>query len=495
MAKTLTIAGSNFLPRQLTGSAHITELAESKSNSLNCQLKIKEGQTLPQEGSEFVYKDGTRFLFGGIISRTRPTETGIGKSFLYDIEVTDYTYILNNKLAKRSYTNQTLKYIVEDLMGEYVDAAYGFTTTNVQTGPVIPSITFDHLSIRKCFEKLAKRTGYVWWVDYQKNLYYQDKQTDAAPEQLRDDNPDNHEWLQIVYDTTQVRNRVTVIGSKESEEVAMPITETFYGDGETKTFVLREKPSTMVSITLNGVSKVFAVDNINDQTGNYFMWSYEQQYIKVVDAEGAPTAIPTPDVIEVTYYHYAPVIAERENATSIAALQALEGGDGVHEYTIKESTIASKAEAQLRAEQELTDFALPLVDGRFKTRSDMLGAGNIFKPGQILTVNVPSWGISTDTVFQIQEVNIDIEENDTETFYHYEIRFGGKQVSVARFLETLANPEEDVSDTDEIQTLEKANDSFVFDDYPATMVTYTPPFVVGPYTGKPVAKVNKSEVS
>ena len=492
MAKTLTIAGNDFKPKQVTGSAIITERVQNKSNTLNCRMKIKEGETTPQEGSEFVYKDGARFLFGGIISRTRPTETGIGHSFMYELEVTDYTYILNSKVAKRSYTNQTMKAIITDLMSAYVDAGYGFTITNVQTGPVIPSITFNHISIRKCFEKISKRTGYVWWVDYQKNLYFQTAQTDIAPETITDAAPDNHEWVQIVYDTTQVRNRVTVIGSRSSEETEDPVTETFTGDGATKTFVLKEKPSTMVSIKLNGVAQTFAVDNINDETGNYFMWSYAEQYIRVVTAETEPTGS---DTIEVTYYHYAPVIAERESAASIAQLVTLEGGDGVHEYTLEESNISTKAEAQDRGDQEVEDFGFALVDGRAMCRSDQLQPGSYFQPGQILTVNLPSWGITTDTAFLVQELVITIDENDTETIYNYEVRFGGKQVTVERFLETLANPETSVADADLILTIEKANDSMAFTDLStATETFFTPPFKVGP-TGSPIAVVNKSEVS
>src|SRR5215211_9197081 len=154
MAKTLTISGANFLPQYITNSARIRETVQNKSNVMTLDIVVHPGEDAPGEGSEIVFKDGSRFLFAGYISKISPEETGEGQLFKYAVEASDYSYIFNNKIARRSYTNHTLAYIVADLMDTYVDSSYGFDITNVATGPTIPSITFDHISIRKCFEKL-----------------------------------------------------------------------------------------------------------------------------------------------------------------------------------------------------------------------------------------------------------------------------------------------------------------------------------------------------
>src|ERR1043165_6740200 len=139
MSKTLTIAGSSFLSQYKTNSARITESVD-RAGVMTMTIVTNPPQSIPQEGSEVVFKDGTRYLFGGYISKVEPQEIGIGQLFTCKVEVSDYSYLFNSKMASRGYTNHTLKYIVEDLLSSYVTSAYGFDTTNVNTGPTIDSI-------------------------------------------------------------------------------------------------------------------------------------------------------------------------------------------------------------------------------------------------------------------------------------------------------------------------------------------------------------------
>ncbi|MCK5266808.1 MAG: hypothetical protein KAR07_01450, partial [Spirochaetes bacterium] len=113
---TLTIGGSNFLPQYRTNSAKIKEILQNRSNTFNLVITKKSSQSAPQEGQEIIFKDGSRFLFAGFISRISPVEVGEGELFIYRVEATDYTYVLLNKNAQKSYESQTLKYIVEDLI-------------------------------------------------------------------------------------------------------------------------------------------------------------------------------------------------------------------------------------------------------------------------------------------------------------------------------------------------------------------------------------------
>lgn len=490
MAKTLTIAGSNFLPQYKTNSAKIRELIQNKPNVMNMTIIVKTGQSMPQEGSELVFKDDTRFLFGGFVSQIKPREVGEGQMFIYDVEVSDYSYIFGYKIASKAYSNQTLKAIAEDLLSEYIDSGYGFDTTNIQAGPTIQSITFDHISIRKCFEKLSKLTGYVWYVDYEKNIFFQEVQQESAPEQITDSS-DNMESISISCDTSQVRNSVTVIGSENGVQSLSTNTETFEGDGDTRTFLLDDKPSQIVSIKLNGVPQSFSLD-VNQSESDYFIYSFSGQYIQVTEGNTTPVGGGTPDEIEVVYYPRIPIIAKRKDLNSIAFFAALDGGDGEYEHTIKDTSISTKQEAIERAQQELSEFANALVDGQFTTRTGLLNASSVFKPGQYLTVNLPTYGISTDTVFLIQEVNISMVEDGDTTEYVYTVRFGGKMVGVQEFLESLASEGEEVDNVDEIKTIKQATDELEMDDGTPSQSITTGNFEYGP-SGSPQGKWNKSE--
>ncbi len=475
MAKTLTIAGSDFLPQYVTNSAVITEVIQNKANKLEMDLVVKPSQAIPREGSEIVFKDGSRFLFGGYVSQIEIEEYGIGQFFTCRLEASDYSYIFNNKVARRSYESKTLKYIVEDLLDQYVDDRYGFTTTNVATGPTIESINFDHISVRKCFEKLQKLTGYVWFVDYEKNVFFQTQTADAAPEEVTDES-ENHEMLSIAYDTAQVRNAVIVIGNADGEESANTETETFTGDGDTRSWGLQSKPSNVASIKVNTVSKQFSLD-VNEKDSDDFIYSFEGKSFSVAKNGTIPAVS---DAIEIVYYPRVPIIAKEIDTESVAFFSALDGGDGVYDYSIKEDSITTKEEATARAIEELAQYADPLVDGRFKTRTSLLQAGSIFMAGQALTINSPVNGIDEDTVFLIQEIVIKLNESGTDgedTEYQYEVRFGGRKVGIAEFLEGLASQEGTVTNADIVITLESTTDLAVIDEGTPTHTIYTPPFV------------------
>src|SRR4051812_15067761 len=128
MSLSLTLGGTNFKPQYVTGSATIRERLNSDADELRLTLTKKAGQNTPSEGQEIIFADGARRLFAGYVSGIKPTETGEGELITYDVEASDYTYILINKNTQISYTDQTLGYIVADLMSRYVDAGYGFTS-------------------------------------------------------------------------------------------------------------------------------------------------------------------------------------------------------------------------------------------------------------------------------------------------------------------------------------------------------------------------------
>lgn len=494
MAKTLTVAGANFLGRYKTNSAEIKETVQNKSNVMTMEMVVNNISERPIQGSEVVFKDGTRFLFGGYITQVEQEEFGIGEKYVYEVEVSDYSHIFNNKTARRAYQNQTLKYIVEDLLDTYVDASYGFDTTNVATGPTIVSVTFDHVSIRKCFEKLQKLTGYVWYVDYEKNVYFTTTTATAAPESITDASA-NFEEINISYDAATVRNSVIVIGNEFGEEDINTKTETFDGDGETRSWELEDFPSTVVSISINGTPQQFSLD-VNERDTDVFIYSFTGKSFRLTVGQTTPVGGGTPDEIEIVYNPRIPIITQEIEPVSIAFFAALDGGDGTYEYTIKDDSVTTKEEATARALEELNEFAMPLVNGEFTTRTSLLADGSIFTAGQVLTVNLPSHDISTDTTFLIQEVNISMledEDNDV-TEYFYKVRFGGKLSGVKEFIESLASDEGAVTDAEIIYTIESLADSFVVEHGTVTRLNETPPYEYGP-AGSPQGRWNMSEWS
>lgn len=491
MAKTLTLAGVNFLPQYKTSSAHIREIVQNKSNVMNMKIIVRPGQNSPQEGSELVFKDDSRFLFAGFVTKVTPEETGEGQLFSYNIETSDYSFIFGQKIARRAYQNQTLNYIVTDLMNEYIGASYGFDLTNVATGPTIDSVVFDHISVRKCFEKLQKLTGYIWYVDYEKRLFFTTQSATPAPETITD-TTENFQSINIDLDTTQVKNSVIVIGSPDGQQSETYTEETFVGDDTQRSWELQSAPSEIVFIKKNGVEQQYSLD-ANERSDDVFVYSFSGKSFRVTQNQATYT--PS-DTVVIRYYPRVPIIVRKIDQNSIDFFAALDGGDGIYEVTLKEPSIITKDEALERAQTELDEYSFPLVIGRFNTRTGLLSGGSIFSPGQVVTVNLPTYGITTDTGFLVQEVNIRLSENASETEYLYEVRFGGKLVGVQEFLENLAadSGADDTTGPDGILTLESAADEFEAEDSVPTHSNTIPPYEYGP-AGTPQGKWNLSEWS
>ena len=487
----MTIGGVNFLPQYKTGSASIDATSQNQGNTCRLTILKKSAQSAPTVGSEFIFKDGSRFLFGGFITNVTPTEYGIGQLIEYQVEVSDYTQLLVNKYAQNSYAGVTLHDIVLDIVAKGINSSYGITTTNVATGPTISTVAFNHIPLRQCFENLAKLTGYIWWVGYDKDIHFVDPNTaSAAPETLTDA-VKNHSRVSIKIDSTQIRNDITVMGGTQESS---NYTQTIKGDGTARSWILTYPVTTLVSVKLNGASQTVGVDGVDAEASFYSMYDASRGMVRL---SAASTVLSGSDILEVIFTYPIPVIIEVQDAIAIATMKALEGGDGIHAYSITDSTIMSKLQAQQRALKEIANYGSPTVSGEFVTRTGLLTAGSYFAPGQILTVNLPSWNINTNTQLIIQKVNTTMVEDGTNIEYTYTVTFGGRLLGLIDLLQALATPETPTDVTGEVLQIHSVSDAVTMVDSAPTKINFTPPYKwsndAGSTTGKGI--FNKSEWS
>jgi hypothetical protein len=440
MALTLTIGGTNFLPQYLKDSAQIVEQIQNKGNTLTMTIIQKTGQTAPAVGKEIIFKDGSRFLFGGFISQITPTEYGTGQLIEHVIQASDYTYLLTNKSAQASYSNVSLYSIVIDLLTN-VASGYGLSSSGVTNpGPTVTTVAFNHIPLRQCFEQLAKLTGYIWYIGYDKTVYFVDPATAAAaPETITDAlSPNNHESLTISADLSQIRNDIIVLGGTQESSVYTQ-TITIVAGATDREWVLVYPVWTMTSIKLNGGAQTFGTDPDPEGT-NYAMYNSDRGSVRLAAASTTPVG---GDVLQFKFTYPIDVITEQQSAPSIAAMIALEGGDGIHSYTIDDSSILSTTQAIQQALQQLAAYANPILSGEFFTRTGLLSGGSFFKAGQLLTVNSPTYGINSNTTYIIQQVTTTIEDGSSAggtIEYHYDVVFGGRLFGVVDFLLALGTP-------------------------------------------------------
>jgi hypothetical protein len=103
-------------------------------------------------------------LFGGVVLNVRPSSVGTPSNAVFDVQATDYTWLMDQEPFFGFFQSQTVATIAAALIA----AAPGFTV-NVAADVasiVIDEISFTNQPVRDCFSQLMTRAGGYWFCDY-----------------------------------------------------------------------------------------------------------------------------------------------------------------------------------------------------------------------------------------------------------------------------------------------------------------------------------------
>ena len=213
-----------------------------KVNSASFDFICNNIAVAPKPGEAVLIEEGTNKLFSGrILSKE---ESFLPPNLLkYPVECIDHTRDLDKKLVAESYKNKKAGDIYKHIIDNYTS---GFTYNNVSDGPTISEIAFNYIQVSEALTKIAEICGYEWYVDYDKDIHFFDRNTYPAPFQL-DDNQTDYKDLIINTDISQLRNRIFVKSSGYKDPY---FSDVFIGDGVatswtcTYKFIAKDCPST-----------------------------------------------------------------------------------------------------------------------------------------------------------------------------------------------------------------------------------------------------------
>ena len=365
-----------------------------KEDNLNsdvdtCSFSTKKmigGDYRPNAGEEILVMDGATKIFAGVIVHIEENQDG--QLLYYSVECKDWTQYLDGTLVVEDYENMSVADIIADMQANYFP---GFTVDNVSCDVVIPSIKFNRIAASKCLDELAKRVNYNWYPDYDKDIHFFAKNTEAAPFSITDANGNVVAGsLVLTDDITQMRNRVLIRGG---EMVGNSIPENFTGDGVKKTFALGHKISDKPTVTVGGSAQTVGVDYIDKDTDFQVLWNFDQKYVRFVNAPANGAAIV------VTGTPLIPIIVQVQDDASISQF-AKPGFDGAYEYSETNTTIKSKEEAKQYAISQLDAYASQVQEGSFQTYQSGL------RSGQVITIQSDLRGINAS--FLIQRVSLEM---------------------------------------------------------------------------------------
>ena len=98
-----------------------------------CKFRIKKYGTrsyMPAVGEEIEILDGASKIFGGNIVKVSKKKVG-NNIAVYDVNVKDFTHLLDRKLVTTDYTDKSPEYIINDILTNYTDGTFTVSSMNL----------------------------------------------------------------------------------------------------------------------------------------------------------------------------------------------------------------------------------------------------------------------------------------------------------------------------------------------------------------------------
>ena len=375
------IAGVDRSSLVVVGSMRIQSRLNTR-NRASIGLVDVSGSYRPSVGAEVIIDDGstTRYFGGFIDSFTEAlTIDGNTASLSYEVECVSYDALADRRLVAASYESptQTLSTIVSDVVTNFLTGD-GVTTTNVDTGPVIDRMKFNYVPASQVFDELSNITGYAWWIDESKNLYFKPRGGVAAPITI---DASNARRVTVSRTTEVYRNKQLI---RAGVDLTASRTENFVGDGTQKAWTLSYPVGAApTSITVGGVGKTIGIRSVD--TGKDWYWNLGDA---VVSQDDGAAAVGAGVAIAITYQGQFPILINAQRDSAITEQAALTGASGVYEAIEERPNLNDDEGAQSIAEGLLRRYGS--IPRRLTFETDDAG----LRTGQLLTATFTPHAVS-----------------------------------------------------------------------------------------------------
>lgn len=221
----LTINGTNRRNNVRVKDIAIQDLLDGTPNTATLRV---DGFT-PTKGHEIKMglgqMDAAHYIFcGHILSVDQVYEGQKPANIAYDLRCISYEWLLNRRKVTKRYTSTSASTIAADLLSTF---ASGFTTVHVERNlDAIDEITFTNEDLTTCLDRLAKRVGGYWYVDYAKDLHFF-----VTADSVQAGDVTTAIWrtaanVATSTDLSQVKTRVSVEGGGSTALVARAVGDT-----------------------------------------------------------------------------------------------------------------------------------------------------------------------------------------------------------------------------------------------------------------------------
>jgi hypothetical protein len=338
---------------------------------------------------ELIVKDAVgNTIWGGyatMFTDISTTKLGNDKQNFTTIQGVDYEAKLNRIIVNQSYVAQTDVQIIKSLMSIY--APYINTSTFLPPSGVFvfPVKNFQNVSVLNALQNIASITGYLIWIDFQKNLHYVQPTNAANAPFYLSDQPDflssfPHNVQQFVQDDNSAINRAIFYGGKTpSKDFTQDVSP--LANGSNKTFPVAYYPYVPSSgayvVTVNGSTQTVGYATGTSNAANTFISQGGTAQVLVNPDSHVflfDTAPGSGATVHITYQYEYPLIVVITDEVSHHLF-----GDPYLDGTISDSSVFDSVTAIQRCKVLLSQQSLGLVTLKIDCWQGGLKSGQTLK--------------------------------------------------------------------------------------------------------------------
>lgn len=265
--------------------------------------------------------------------------------------------------------------IIADINTNFLNGE-GITTTDyVSAGIRISELNFNYVPANEALNTICDITGRTWYVDPYKRLHYFARTENNAPFNI---NSTSNNWRSCTVKRSRdkYRNKEYVLNSFG----LLLSTESFTGDGQTRTFTAALPVYSQPLIKINGYTATVGIANASASTYGYY-WSKESRQIY---SNTTNSALASTDTLTIEYAGLYPVVTVSADGEEIANRATIESNSGIYEeIATANKTYALDAALDYGA-AIVAKYGKPLDEVSFETDIDGLAAG------QLININLPN---------------------------------------------------------------------------------------------------------
>ena len=409
------ISVKKILPKQVQTKIEINGTQYSDYRVLNVKKTIDKANASSSFKAEFDSPYGRHkddfsvgneiIIYAGVDTSTKLL-TGIlekisfkgqGTTQKLTISGRDYSARLQDVITQPSvYTDSEVSTIVKNLIDNFAE---GITTTNINTTTTtLERIAFKHISLFDAISELAELSGFIFYVDTDKDLHFEEKDSVSSGYNL-----DNTNICYTNFDTTKegLFNDIWVYGERYLTGYEQIVNTGSPLNGSS--FILDYKPHN-TDISYLGSSLKGGILNLssNPISGtDYYVNFYDKEVVFISGEDIGYSTIPASGGSFITnYQRETPLIRHGQDNTSITLY-------GRKSLVIQDKTIKDPSTAQAVLDKKLEDV------NPFKGLDvGVVGWLNL-NPGETINIALDDFNLSQNNL-SINSVNYQFNKNSIQ---------------------------------------------------------------------------------